>query len=305
MMRAFITFFLILFFNNIVSGQETIDIFTVSGRLGFPQSYDSVYNGKAREYAAMASLVAPVKITEKTIWYNSVNYYYFHVSNDEDMPVDIANPINLHSIILRTGLYQKFANDGSLQIFFSPRLMSDFNTIDNTHFQFGGMFMYEKKYNSKLKIGYGIMYNQEFFGPYLTPLINLNYQLSTKWSINGLLPVYAKIKYKVNEKFSTGISHFGLTSSYRLGEIEYNGDYIERNSIDETLFARYHLTKNIHIEGRFGYAFARNYAQYEENQKVSLSIPLINFGDDRIQKNISFHDGWIFNLRLVYNISII
>ncbi|MCK5637432.1 MAG: hypothetical protein KAH67_01895 [Flavobacteriaceae bacterium] len=285
-------------------GQETIDIFTVSGRYGFPQSYDSVYNGKAKEYGAMANLVVPIKFSEKTIWYNSVNYLYFHVTNDEDMPIDIANPINLHGIILRTGLYQKFSKDRAIQIFFSPRLMSDFNNIDNNHFQFGGMVMYEKKYSSKLEIGFGALYNQEFFGPYITPLINLNYQLSNRWSIVGLLPVYVKVKYKINDKLSTGISHFGLTSSYRLGELEYNGDYIERNSIDETLFARYHLTKNIHIEGRFGYAFERSYTQYEANQKVDLSIPLFDFGDDRTQKNISFHDGWIFNLRLVYNISI-
>lgn len=285
-------------------GQETIDIFTVSGRYGFPQSYDSVYNGKAKEYGAMANLVVPIKFSEKTIWYNSVNYLYFHVTNDEDMPIDIANPINLHGIILRTGLYQKFSKDRAIQIFFSPRLMSDFNNIDNNHFQFGGMVMYEKKYSSKLEIGFGALYNQEFFGPYITPLINLNYQLSNRWSIVGLLPVYVKVKYKINDKLSTGISHFGLTSSYRLGELEYNGDYIERNSIDETLFARYHLTKNIHIEGRFGYAFERSYTQYEANQKVDLSMPLFDFGDDRTQKNISFHDGWIFNLRLVYNISI-
>ena len=285
-------------------GQETIDIFTVSGRYGFPQSYDSVYIGKAKEYGAMANLVVPIKFSEKTIWYNSVNYLYFHVTNDEDMPIDIANPINLHGIILRTGLYQKFSKDRAIQIFFSPRLMSDFNNIDNNHFQFGGMVMYEKKYSSKLEIGFGALYNQEFFGPYITPLINLNYQLSNRWSIVGLLPVYVKVKYKINDKLSTGISHFGLTSSYRLGELEYNGDYIERNSIDETLFARYHLTKNIHIEGRFGYAFERSYTQYEANQKVDLSIPLFDFGDDRTQKNISFHDGWIFNLRLVYNISI-
>ncbi len=291
-------------FSISLSGQEMLDILTISGRFGFPQSYDSIYNGKAKEYGAMANLVAPIKLSDKTIWYNSVNYIYFHVSNDEEMPKDIANPINLHGIILRTGLYQKFSRGRGIQVLFSPRLMSDFHNINSNHFQLGGMVLYEKKYSNKLKIGFGALYNQEYFGPYLTPLINLNWYLSNRWSIVGLLPVYAKIKYKINDNFNAGISHFGLTTSYRLGDSEYNGDYIERKSIDETLFGRYRITDNIYIEGRFGYSFGRSYAQYETDQKVDLSIPLISFGDDRTQKNISFHDGWIANLRLIYSISI-
>jgi hypothetical protein len=79
---------------------------------------------------------------------------------------------------------------------------------------------------------------------------------------------------------------------------------MERKSIDESLFARYHLTGNLYIEGRFGYALGRSYAQYESDQKVDFSLPLIGFGDNRIQKNISFHDGVIMSLRFVYSIAL-
>ena len=300
-----INIFLILFLVSYgLSGQESLDILTVSGRYGVPQSYDSIYESKANEYGVMLSLVAPIEVNERSIWYNSLNYFYWHVNNDEDTPPEIVNPIDIHGIILRTGLYQKFSEGRGLQIFLAPRFMSDFNNVDIDHFQLGALVLYEKKYREGLKMGFGAMYNQEFFGPYLVPLVNLDWKISEKWSVVGLFPVYGKVKYQVNERFSAGWSHFGLITTYRLGSPEYQGDYIERKSIDESLFARYKLFGDIYVEGRIGYALGRSYAQYEADQKVDFSIPLVGFGDDRVQKNVSFHDGVIASLRFVYSISL-
>ena len=102
-MKYFAFLLLILIVSSATQAQETIDILTLTGRYGFPQSYDSIYKSKAKEYGAMASLVAPIKMNEKSIWYNSLNYFYFHVCNDEDMPPEIMNPIDLNGLILRTG----------------------------------------------------------------------------------------------------------------------------------------------------------------------------------------------------------
>ena len=303
-MKNFACLLLVLILSAAAQAQETLDILTLTGRYGFPQSYDSIYKSKAKEYGAMASLVAPIKMNEKSIWYNSLNYFYFHVGNDEDMPPEIMNPIDLHGIILRTGLYKKFSKDRAIQVFLAPRLMSDFKNIDIDHFQLGVMFLYEKKFRDGVKIGFGALYNREFFGPNLVPLVNLDWQISERWSVTGLFPIYGKVKYKVNEKLSAGISHFGFVTTFRLGDPAYEGDYIERQSIDESLFARYQLFGNIFLEGRFGYALGRSYAQYEADQKVDFSLPLLSFGDNRIQKNVSFHDGLIASIRFIYNVPI-
>ncbi len=273
-MRSFAFLMLLLLVSAPSVGQETLDVLTLSGRYGFPQSYDSIYKSKANEYGAMAALVAPVKINEKSIWYNSLNYFYFHVGNDEDTPPEIMNPIDVHGIILRTGLYQKFSKDRAVQIFIAPRLMTDFKNINSDHFQMGALFLYEKKFREGLKMGFGLMYNQEFFGPNLVPLVNVDWQISERWSVTDMFPIYGKVLYKVNERFSAGLSHFGLITSYRLGDPEYEGDYMERKSIDEALFARYRLFGNIYLEGRFGYALGRSYAQYEADQKVDLNYSI-------------------------------
>jgi hypothetical protein len=288
-----------------LAGQQTLDILTVSGRYGFPQSYDSVVTKKATELTSMLNLVAPIKFNKNTIWYNSLNCFYFSVSNGETLEdPSIANPISIYGFLLRTGLYQKFSRGRGIQLFFSPRLMSDLTQIKNKHFQFGGMAMFEKKFRDNLTMSFGAMYNQELFGPYLVPLINLNWQLSNKWSIFGLLPVYAKVKYKVNENFDMGLAHFGLITTYALGHVDYRGDYMERQSIDLALYGRLRIAGNFFAEARFGRTLGRKYTQYEADQKVDFAIPLVTFGDDRVQKNVLFHDGFFVNLRLIYNIVI-
>jgi len=284
--------------------QKTFDLITLSGRNGFPQSYNSIYNGEAKEYGTMVSLAAPIELSEKTMWYNSVNYFYWHVSNNETMPTNISNPINIHGFILRTGLVQKLSRDREIQLLFIPRLMSDLNNVDSEHFQFGGIAMYKKKVSDKLTMSYGAMYNQELFGPYLVPLVDLDWQISERWSITGLLPVNSKIRYKINDRFNAGLAHFGLITSYKLGALENGGDYVERQSIDLTLFARHNIVGNFYLEGRFGHTFGRSYAQYGADQKVDFSLPLVGFGDDRIQKNVSFQDGLIAELRLIYSVPI-
>lgn len=284
--------------------QKTFDLITVAGRYGFPQPYTSVYDGNATELGSMINVAAPIQLSEKVMWFSNLNYFYWKVKNDETMPADISNPINIHGFILRTGMIKKLTKDRELQLLFTPRLMSDLNNIDSDHFQFGGLALYKTKFSDKLTMAFGAMYNQELFGPYLVPLIDLDWQLSERWSIAGMLPVYSKIKYKINDKFDAGIAHFGLITSYKLGDPENKGDYIQRESIDLNLYARHNIVGDLYIEGRFGRALGRNYAQYAADQKVDFSLPLVGFGDDRTQKNVSFQNGWIAELRLVYSVPV-
>ena len=303
-MKIRILFVMAFVFMLKVSGQERLDLFTLGGTYGFPTAYDSIYQGKGTETGVTASLVAPARLSEKSIWYNSLNYFFWGVDNDEEMAEDIMNPIRLHGFILRTGLVREFEKGRTLQLIFAPRFMTDFKNINSDHFQLGGIVTYGKRYSEKLRMGFGALFNQEFFGPNLVPLIDLDWKISEKWSIVGMFPVYGKVKYRFNERLDGGWSHFGLVTTYRLGDPAYQGDYIDRRSIDETLFARYRVFGDFFLEGRFGYSLGRSYNQYEADQKVDFTLPLISIGDDRVPKTASIHDGWIASLRLVYSISL-
>jgi hypothetical protein len=283
-------------------GQERLDLVTLTGNYGFPAAYDSLYQSKGTEKGIMASAVAPVELNERSIWYNSINYFYWSVDNDEPLSENIMNPIEVHGFVLRSGLMQQLKEQRYFQLIFAPRLMTDFQNIGSDHFQIGGIALYGKQYKPSLKIGFGVLFNQEFFGPNVVPLIDLDWKITNKWSLVGLFPVYGKLTYKAHPKLDMGWSHFGLVTTYRLGAAEYSGDYIDRRSIDETLYARYQLFGNFFIEGRFGYSFGRSYTQYSQDQKVDLTLPLISIGDDREAKTASIQSGFISSLRIVYSI---
>jgi len=121
-----------------VTAQTDLDIFTLSGRYGFPQEYETTYEKKATETGILANVQMPVPFSESTIWYSQLTFTNFRVNNDITMPDDIANPINLYGFILQTGLYKKFSNGRGMQLLFAPRFMTDFNNVDAGHFQLGG-----------------------------------------------------------------------------------------------------------------------------------------------------------------------
>ena len=296
----------ILFFQLYVgaSSQKTLDVLTLSGRYGFPASYEETYTGKAKETGSMVALTAGIPFNEKTTWVISLNHFYFNVNGDPAIPDDVVNPIRLNGFIARTGLYQKFGNGMGIQILFAPRYMTDFKGGGGNCFQAGGIFLFEKIFNESLTMSFGAQYNKEFFGSLLVPIVNVDWQISSKWKFTGMLPIYSKLGYKVNDNLDAGLAHFGLVTSYYLGDSDYEGDYIQRNSIDLTLYARQRISGNIFFEMRGGMALGRSYDQYAGDQKVSFALPLVYFGDNRTVKNTGFNGGPILDLRLVYNIPI-
>lgn len=285
--------------------QKNVDLITFTARNGFSQNYDNEAYGSAKEKGLLVSaLIPPIRISEKTRWYNSVNYYFWSVESDDVLPSEMLSSIKIHGMILRSGLLHKLNDKSEVVLIFMPRLMSDLHHINGDHFQFGGIAMFKKSYNPELNISYGAMFNRELFGPYLVPMIDLYWQISDKWKISGLLPVSSKITYTINQRLETGITHFGLLSTYKIGDPAYDEYYVERECIDVSLYGRYKIIGNIYLEARIGQTLGRSYAQYATDQKVDFSIPLIRFGDQRLQSNIDFKDGAIAELRLIFNVPV-
>lgn len=285
-----------------LTAQETIDLLTLTGRYGLPSDYKDTYSEKATEWGSILSITAGAKLSEKSMIAINVNHFYFNVQGDPAIPDGNANPIIINGIILRTGLIQKLSNHRTIQLLIAPRLMSDFKNLDGNSFQLGAVATYGKKFHDDLTMSFGAMINQEFFGPYLVPLVNLYWKLSSRWTIEGMLPVTARVNYQVNENLTAGFNHFGLITTYYMGDEAYSGDYMERQSIDLTLFARQRLFGPLFLEGMVGRSFGRSYKQFAGDQKVDFAIPLVSFGDNRTVKNVTFNDGMLLNLKLVINV---
>ncbi|MEA3460424.1 MAG: DUF6268 family outer membrane beta-barrel protein [Bacteroidota bacterium] len=282
----------------------TRDIVSISGRYALPQEYKEIYDGTATEIGMLNALTAGFKLAPKTMFAINVNHFYFNVQDEAEMPADVASPIIINGIILRIGIIQELKSGGKLQLFFAPRLMSDFQNLDGNSFQFGALASYQNDINEDLSLGFGAMYNQELFGPYMVPLFLLDWQASDRWYIEGMVPVTLKVHYRINEGLDVGFNHFGLITSYYLGHEDYAGDYMERQSIDLSLFARQRLYGNFFIEGMIGRTFGRSYTQYSGDETISFGLPLISFGDERTANNVTFNDGMIFTLKLIFNMKV-
>jgi hypothetical protein len=298
--------FLILVFGLSLHAQErgTKDIISISGRYGLGQDYKSTYDGKATEYGMLNSLTAGFKLAPRTMFAININHFYFNVQDEAEMPDDIASPIIVNGFILRAGIIQQFNNGGKLQLLVAPRLMSDFQNLDGNSFQWGGLATYQNDLSEDLNLGFGAMFNRELFGPYLVPLFLLDWKVSERWYIEGMIPVTLKVHYRVNEGLDVGFNHFGLITSYYLGDENYAGDYMERTSIDLSLFARQRLYKNFFIEGMVGRTFGRSYYQFDGDETITFGLPLVSLGDDRTANNVTFNDGLIFTLKLIFNMKV-
>jgi len=294
--------------------QNTIDLFTVSGRYGIHQPYnpppanyvgEDLTKHKAQESALFINLKAPIKFNDKTIWFNNLTYTYSHVNNGLSLPDFMATNVGLNAFIFQTGIIQRLSKNNALQLLYVPRYMTDFLGKNGNEWQHGAIAMFEHRWNPNFMMRFGVMYNQEKSGPLLVPLFDINWQINNRWSVAGLFPIYLKINYKVSERFTAGLSHFGLITSYELHGEGYAGDYMERTSIDLCLFGRYNVAGNWYLEGRLGYALGRNYEQYHSDQQIDMRISIIKIGDNRGEPvNVTFQDGPIAELRLVYSIPI-
>lgn len=293
---------LLLFCISIVlHAQPSIDLFTLSGVIGTPAPYQDPLGGNATESGTLINLKVPIKVSEKTIWFNDFTYTAYSIKTDLDPePADKLTSMKLHAFILQTGISQKLDDQNGFQLLLVPRYTTDFEGSDPKNWQLGAIGLYEHRFTKKLLMRFGALYNGELFGPLVVPLIFTDWQVSDRWSITGLLPIHLKVNYKINERLITGFSHFGFITTYRINQEEFKSDYVERNSIDESLFLRWKMIGNLHLETRVGYSLSREYAQYDEDQKMDLRISLISIGDDRIQKNVNFNSGPIISFRLVY-----
>ncbi len=285
--------------------QESIDLATVSGRYGFPTIYAGQESAKAEEAIGLVNLKAPIIFSDKLIWFSSLTYTQSRVLGDIVGSDFNPDPIDLYAFILQSGLIYRTNESNAFHLLFVPRLMTDFRRVTAESWQWGAIGMYEHKYSEKLTMRYGVMYNGEWSGALFVPLIDVNWKISPKWSLSGLLPIYGKLNYQINPNTITGLSFFGLITSYDLSKESYANSYMERRSIDLALFGRQRLFGNFHAELRFGYAIGRAYEQYDKSEKIDARISLIRIGDNRGEPlNPQFDPGLFTSIRLVYNLPI-
>jgi len=303
MIKKILLITLAISFTISVFAQKRFDIFSASGNYNFIES-ENGNQSKNYETAFMSNLNLPIVLKDSSIWYTSLDYQYFAVNNTYSSVYPDFEGFRLHGFIFKTGYIYRFNSKSFLQILFSPRYMGDFNASFSKSIQLGGLVMYERIKNENFTYRLGVMYNQEFFGTYIVPVFYLDWNLGNNFKINGLIPIYGKVFYQPSQNFSTGLHFIGLTTTYRINEENYENYYIDRRSIDLSWFANTHVWDNFYLEGRLGYSLSKDYGLFEEDDKITLGLPLVNIGDDRTRQNSEFGSSMFVHLKLVYSIPV-
>ena len=212
-------------------------------------------------------------------------------------------PENYYSSGLTLGYNHRFDEKKSFLFILLPKLNSDFRNINSNALQLGFFTTYSKRSSEKFLWKVGIYFNTEFFGPFVVPLFGLNWDVSPKLSITGDLPIYAKIKYSLNNNFSTGAGYIALVSSYRLTG-EFNDAYTSRYAIEPYVFAEVKFLKHIYFNGKLGYTMGRKYPVYAKDDRLDWQLLFIKFGDDRTQLNPEIQDNFFFELGLAFRVDV-
>lgn len=283
------------------SAQSRFDVFHISGNQNFNAPTDTLYQGN-EEFAITSNLSVPIFLKDSSIWFTSLDYQYFDIGNAPSLTAPRTN-YTMHGILLRTGYIHRFNAQKSLQLLLVPRIMSDFKGSLSKGFQLGGIVLYEKKKNADFTWRVGALFNQEFFGAQLVPLLYLDGKVSGKWRVKGLLPIYGKFYYQANENISAGFHFVGLSTSYAISDDTFGDQYIDRRVIDASLFTRVKVWKDVFLEGRVGYSLLKNYGLYQRGDQLDLAVPLNNIGDDRTRLNLDSQGESPFAfIRLVYSV---
>ena len=191
----------------------------------------------------------PIQLKNKTIILLSPFY--------EQWSLDSANTEEIYptvkSIAFPAGVIFPF-KDSKWTMMLMPLVKTNGEELfaDNT-FQYGGIALagYQVKPGQKFRLG--VYANKEFFGWFIIPLLGVDWKLSDKDYLFGVLPGRLTYEHKINDRFYSGATFRAPTASYRLS----NGEYLRLDDQQLSLFVDYYFTKNICITLEPGFGIFR------------------------------------------------
>jgi hypothetical protein len=278
--------------------QNFIDLFNC-GTSYSPHNLYKDFNNKVNIAESYANFRIPVQLENKNVLIYGLNLNSIIFNN---VPKIIEDE-NLYSTSLEFG-YSKYFNEKlNTLLALIPKISSDFKNIYAEDYQIGGLLLFTYKNNEKLKLKFGTYYNKEFFGNFFVPLIGIDWHPFEEIQIFGNLPVNLTCEFSLHELMAFGVYFKSSVSSYRLGEEHYKA-YTQRTYQELSVFYDFYLTKNIVLTIKAGHTFGRYYRTYSENDKLKMKIAFYNIGDNRNKLNYDIKDGFLYEIKLSYRLSI-
>ncbi len=212
--------------------------------------------------------------------------------------------VSVSTLNLKLGLNQTYSETWSASYILLPKFSSDLKQYNAADFQFGVAALFKRVKSQNLNFKFGVFFNTDRFGPFVTPLLGFYYQ-KEKWEANILLPRTVDINYRAARSLRLGLRFNGSIRSFNLN-LPFNNteQYLAISNTEISTYLGWSFGR-INCVGSIGYSIGRNYRTYARDDRIDLSISLIKLGDERQQLNSDIQDGLVFKLAAMYRLPIL
>lgn len=213
--------------------------------------------------------------------------------------VDILNtglPEHYASYGMQVTLVKPLSEKWTLNAVLAPRFNGLANAAFKNSFQAGGavLFAYQKK--KTLTYKFGVYYNSEFSGPFIMPLLGIDWQVDRKTTIFGILPGSLNIERAPSARLSYGLAFRAITNSYSFNPYFLNlPDETDFLRVDENqlgCYADIYLSKNLVWNLELGHSVFRRF-----RAGIVHAKPLYYYNDP-MKDGVYCRTGIAYRLRL-------
>ncbi|SHJ87963.1 DUF6268 family outer membrane beta-barrel protein [Epilithonimonas mollis] len=210
---------------------------------------------------------------------------------------------DLYSTDLFVFWQTKINENYKIYIFGQLGVYSDLKDVSGEDFRYSFGARYTIQHNDNLRTGWGMSYNRQFFGHQLNPFISVDYRITPKLQLSGLLPIRPKVTYSINENLSWTNEIVASAASYRLSANEENSRFIRINNWYGMSGLEYKLAGNHKFSLGLGYDFINSIRLYDDTNANNWSIFTFDLRQ-KIQpvqeiksRGLRFEIGYSFNLQ--------
>lgn len=291
--------FIISVWPYIASAQDYIDL----ARFDYSASSSNTFIGSTASTVLRemnGNLTLPIVVNDSFAVITGVTYENVTATFDPDRSKE-----SMTGLALKLGANVKHNSKWSGTYMLLPQISSDLEKIGSRDFQLGGVVLVKYNKTDHFNYKFGLYGNSEQFGPFFVPLFGF-YHLSQnkKFEANVLLPLSVDFNYSVAQDVRFGLNFKGQIKSYNVNTLvgTETERYLTKAAKDLYTYFQYGFENGLQIQLGFGRTLGRTYLMYDE--KVSLGMPLVYFGDNRTQLNTEFDDGWLFKVSAFYRLKL-
>ncbi|HWY10013.1 MAG TPA: DUF6268 family outer membrane beta-barrel protein [Bacteroidia bacterium] len=217
---AFLFWFAILFFSKAYA-QPNIDLISINSQ-HFVSTYADSSKNKMYTQDNFLSIFLPIKFGKGHVFMIRLNAEQLTVNRDASSKLNYS----LYSLSMPIGLQLQSKNEkwkflGTI----IPKLNSDFADNLNYDMQIGGIGLVTRVFNPKLQVRLGAYYNSEYWGPFILPLVGVDWKVNDKFRMYGTLPSNYRFEFKLGKKMYTGLGFRSFQRSFRL-QAKYDDDFV-------------------------------------------------------------------------------